>query len=209
MDEKNSTLDRKPSRNSSTNESSSGFATTPSETAIAALTATCEGTPAGEGLAMDDIDVDIISDELKEEYREAFQRYDVEETGEIRMQDVEGVMYWLGHNPRIEDLRLWGSELGVDFESGIVDFEKFLKMMSRLSRHTVDSIADSLAAFDPEGNGLFATETLLKKMAQAGHGLSKAEMEAFAAEVQKHAFGNGQVNYEDLGKSMMAELSPY
>jgi len=71
-----------------------------------------------------------LTEEQKKEIKEAFKKFDKDESGEIDAAELEHAMNKLGFQPKKEEIQKMITDVDTD-KSGTIDYAEFLKMMSR------------------------------------------------------------------------------
>eukprot|EP00091_Calanus_sinicus_P011141 TRINITY_DN2533_c1_g1_i3.p1 TRINITY_DN2533_c1_g1~~TRINITY_DN2533_c1_g1_i3.p1 ORF type:complete len:149 (-),score=61.23 TRINITY_DN2533_c1_g1_i3:31-477(-) len=144
---------------------------------------------------------DLNSLELAE-FKQAFDEFDEDGSGEISTKELLGVMRAMGQNPTEEELNTLVMEIDVD-GNGIIDFEEFVAMM-KMKAHEVDDEADLRQAFqmfDSNHDGFIDMRELRQVAVMLGTMLSREEVDEFMAEADKD--GNGKLDYDEFLKMLL------
>ncbi|KAK4941471.1 hypothetical protein LTR10_018615 [Elasticomyces elasticus] len=138
-----------------------------------------------------------LSDEEISAYRDVFALFDKDESGTITAQELGDIMRSLGQTPTDSELQDMINEVDVD-NSGAIDFDEFLKMMSTTVR-AQDFAQETRAAFDvfdKDGSGTISADELRQVMKSLGENLTDAEIEEMIREADKDR--NGTIDYEEF-----------
>ncbi|RMZ88738.1 hypothetical protein DV736_g4030, partial [Chaetothyriales sp. CBS 134916] len=138
-----------------------------------------------------------LSKEEIEGYKEVFALFDKDNSGTITASELGDVMRSLGQNPSETELRDMINEVDVD-QSGAIDFDEFLKMMSTtLKPIDVDQeTRAAFAVFDKDGSGTISADELRQVMKSLGEDLTDAEIDEMIREADKDR--DGTIDYEEF-----------
>ena len=153
-----------------------------------------------EGAAM----ADQLTEEQIAEFKEAFSLFDKDGDGTITTKELGTVMRSLGQNPTEAELQDMINEVDAD-GNGTIDFPEFLTMMARKMKDTdsEEEIMEAFKVFDKDGNGFISAAELRHVMTNLGEKLTDEEVDEMIAEADVD--GDGQINYEEFVKMMMAK----
>merc|ERR1719395_318055 len=126
---------------------------------------------------------DLTEDQIQE-FKEAFALFDKDGDGTITTKELGTVMRSLGQNPTEAELHDMINEVDAD-GNGTIDFTEFLSLMARKMKDT-----------DTE-------EELRHVMPNLGEKLTDEEVDEMIREADID--GDGQVNYDEFVKMMMAK----
>ena len=146
--------------------------------------------------------VDKLTDEQREEFKEAFSLFDKDGDGCISTEELGTVMRSLGQNPTEAELQDMINEIDED-GNGTVEFNEFLVMMVKKSDPNADKeqeLKEAFRVFDKNGDGFISAEELKLVMSRLGEELTDQELEEMISEADKG--GDKQVNFEEF-KMMM------
>merc|ERR1711948_74961 len=89
--------------------------------------------------------------------------------------------------------------------NGTIDFPEFLSLMARKMKDTdtVEEIIEAFKVFDRDGNGFIRAAELRHVMTNLGEKLTDEEVDEMIREADVD--GDGQINYEEFVKMMMAK----
>lgn len=149
-----------------------------------------------------DSDVNSLTSEQIEEFREAFSLFDRNGDGTITTTELGTVMRSLGQNPTETELRDMINEVDED-GSGTVEFDEFLKMMAKKLKDSdaMEELREAFRVFDKDGNGYISSQELRHVMNMLGEKLSDYEVGEMVKEADLD--GDGMVNYEEFVAMMV------
>lgn len=143
-----------------------------------------------------------LTEEQIAEFKEAFQIFDKDGSGNITTKELGTVMRSLGQNPSEEELKKMIDE--VDYNrDGTVDFKEFLGLMARQMKEceAVDELIEAFKVFDRDGNGVITSHELRYVMMNAGEKLTQEEIDDIIREADIN--NNGNIDYEDFVRMML------
>merc|ERR1712146_314179 len=145
-----------------------------------------------------------LSDEQIAEFKEAFLLFDKDGDGTITTKELGTVMRSLGQNPTEAELQDMINEVDAD-GNGTIDFPEFLGLMARKAKDTdtEEELIEAFKGFDRDGNGFISTAELHHLMTNMSEKLTDEEVDEMIREADVD--GDGQINYEEFVKMMMAE----
>ncbi|RMZ55647.1 hypothetical protein APUTEX25_000230 [Auxenochlorella protothecoides] len=126
-------------------------------------------------------------------------------SGTITTKELGTVMRSLGQNPTEAELKDMISEVDAD-KNGTIDFPEFLSLMARKMKDSdsEEELREAFKVFDKDGNGFISSAELRHVMTNLGEKLTDEEVDEMIREAD--ADGDGQVNYEEFVKMMLAKL---
>merc|ERR1712118_2012 len=147
---------------------------------------------------------DQLTEEQIAEFKEAFSLFDKDGDCTITTKELGTVMRSLGQNPTEAELADMVNEVDAD-GSGTIDFPEFLSLMARKMKDTdsEEEIKEAFKVFDKDGNGLISAAELRHVMPNLGEKLTDEEVDEMIREADVD--GDGQINYEEFVKMMMAK----
>ncbi|CAM6035712.1 unnamed protein product [Sphagnum compactum] len=145
-----------------------------------------------------------LTDEQIGEFKEAFSLFDKDGDGSITTQELGTVMRSLGQNPTEAELKDMIHEVDADGD-GTIDFSEFLDLMARKMKDadSDEELKEAFKVFDKDQNGFISAAELRHVMINLGEKLTDEEVNEMIREAD--ADGDGQVNYEEFVKMMMAK----
>ena len=114
------------------------------------------------------------------------------------------VMRSLGQNPTEAELQDMINEVDAD-GNGTIDFPEFCTLMARKMKDTdsEEELKEAFRVFDKDGNGFISAAELRHIMTNLGEKLTDEEVDEMIREADID--GDGQINYEEFVKVMMAK----
>ncbi|PSR86744.1 Calmodulin like [Actinidia chinensis var. chinensis] len=145
-----------------------------------------------------------LTDDQIAEFKEAFILFDVDCIGCITTKGLRKVMRSLGQNPTEAELQDMINEVDAD-GNGTIDFLEFLNLMARKMKDTdsEEELKETFRVFDKDQDGFISAADLSHVMTNLGENLTDEDIDSIicAADVD----GDGQINYEEFVKIMMAK----
>nr|XP_009398372.1 PREDICTED: calmodulin isoform X1 [Musa acuminata subsp. malaccensis] len=150
--------------------------------------------------------MDILTDEQIIEFQEAFCLFDKDGDGCITLEELGTVIKSLGQDPSEEELQEMIREVDSD-GNGTIEFGEFLNLMARKVKETniEEELKEAFKVFDKDQNGFISATELLQLrnvMINLGEKLTDEEVDQMIREADLD--GDGQVNYEEFVRMMMA-----
>ncbi|XP_010274270.1 PREDICTED: calmodulin-like protein 11 isoform X2 [Nelumbo nucifera] len=146
---------------------------------------------------------DVLTEEQIAEFQEAFCLFDKDGDGCITIEELATVIRSLDQNPTEEELQEMISEVDVD-GNGTIEFGEFLGLMARKMKETdaEEELKEAFKVFDKDQNGYISANELRHVMVNLGEKLTDEEVEQMIKEADLD--GDGQVNYDEFVRMMMA-----
>ncbi|KAL0414461.1 UNVERIFIED_CONTAM: Calmodulin [Sesamum radiatum] len=139
---------------------------------------------------------EVLNEEQIVEFREAFSLFDKDGDGCITIEELATVIRSLDQNPTEEELQDMINEVDAD-GNGTIEFAEFLNLMAKKMKET-----ETERSFDKDQNGYISANELRHVMINLGEKLTDEEVEQMIREADLD--GDGQVNYDEFVKMMMA-----
>ncbi|XP_010412992.1 PREDICTED: calmodulin-2/4-like, partial [Camelina sativa] len=144
-----------------------------------------------------------LTDNQLVECKEFFSSIDKDGDGCITTKELGTVMRSLGQNPTEAELQDMINEVDAD-GNGTIDFPEFLNLMARKMKDTdsEEELKEAFRVFDKDQNGFISAAELRHVMTNLGEKLTDEEVDEMIKEADVD--GDGQINYEEFVKVMMA-----
>ncbi|KAF9667482.1 hypothetical protein SADUNF_Sadunf15G0027600 [Salix dunnii] len=168
-----------------------------------------------------------LTEEQIAEFKEAFSLFDKDGDGCITTKELGTVMRSLGQNPTEAELQDMINEVDAD-QNGTIDFPEFLNLMARKMKKSSsealdcpeiidmtnvlylycdtdseEELKEAFKVFDKDQNGYISAAELRHVMTNLGEKLTDEEVEEMIREADVD--GDGQVNYEEFVRMMLAK----
>ncbi|KAH3844324.1 neo-calmodulin-like [Dreissena polymorpha] len=138
-----------------------------------------------------------ISEELLQEFREAFKMFDIDGDGSVNVQEFVATLRSMGQNPTQLEINEMVKSIDRNGD-GVIDFDEFKRLMYHKMKHTDSSedIMDLFTVLDIDKNGYFTPIDLYKTMASMGEMITMEEAyELMNSTATKEP---GTMNYEEF-----------
>ncbi|MBA0835446.1 hypothetical protein Goarm_007726, partial [Gossypium armourianum] len=124
--------------------------------------------------------------------------------GCITTKDLGTVVRSLGQNPTEAELQGMINEVDAD-QNGTIDFPEFLNLIARKMKDTdsEEELKEAFKVFDKDQNGFISAAELRHVMTNLGEILTDEEVDEMIHEADTD--GDGQVNYEEFVRMMVAK----
>ncbi|XP_004579668.1 centrin-1 [Ochotona princeps] len=142
-----------------------------------------------------------LTEEQKQEVREAFDLFDADGSGTIDVKELKVAMRALGFEPKKEEIKKMISE--VDKEgTGKISFNDFLAVMTQkmAEKDTKEEILKAFRLFDDDETGKISFKNLKRVANELGENLTDEELQEMIDEADRD--GDGEVNEEEFLKIM-------
>ncbi|CAL8088737.1 unnamed protein product [Calicophoron daubneyi] len=142
-----------------------------------------------------------LSEEQKQEVREAFNLFDEDKTGSIDIKDLKVAMRALGFEPKREDVRKLISEFDCESKETI-EFNEFLKMMTvkMLEKDAKEEMLKAFKLFDDDETGRISFKNLKRVAKELGENVTDEELQEMIDEADRD--GDGEVNEQEFLRIM-------
>jgi centrin-1 len=138
-----------------------------------------------------------LSEEQRQEIREAFDLFDTDGSGSIDAKELKVAMKALGFEPTKEEIRRMITD--VDTEGlGVISFAQFLQMMTKKmeERNPEDEIRKAFRLFDDDNTGRISFKNLKRVSIELGENLTDEELREMIEEADRD--NDGEVSYEEF-----------
>jgi centrin-2/centrin-1 len=148
-----------------------------------------------------------LSEEQRQEIKEAFDLFDTDGSGTIDSKELKVAMRALGFEPKKEEIRKMISDVDTD-GSGTIDFNEFLDMMSaKMSeKDSREEILKAFRLFDDDETGRITFQNLKRVAKELGENMTDEELQEMIDEADRD--GDGEVS-EDEFLRIMKKTSLY
>eukprot|EP00035_Acanthoeca_spectabilis_P021183 m.436808 g.436808 ORF g.436808 m.436808 type:complete len:222 (+) comp18016_c0_seq1:900-1565(+) len=142
-----------------------------------------------------------LTEEQKQEIREAFALFDMDGTGTIDGKELKVAMRALGFEAKNEEIKKMIAGFDQD-GTGTIDFNEFLKMMTQKmsEKDTKEEVLKAFALFDDDGTGKISFENLKRVAKELGENLTDEELMEMIEEADRD--GDGEVNQDEFLRIM-------
>ncbi|XP_004674523.1 PREDICTED: centrin-1 [Condylura cristata] len=142
-----------------------------------------------------------LTEEQKQEVREAFDLFDADGSGTIDVKELKVALRALGFEPTKEEMKKMISE--VDKEgTGKISFNDFLAVMTQkmAEKDTKEEILKAFRLFDDDETGKISFKNLKRVASELGENLTDEELQEMIDEADRD--GDGEVNEEEFLRVM-------
>merc|ERR1719454_604870 len=142
-----------------------------------------------------------LTEEQKQEIREAFDLFDTDGSGSIDAKELKVAMRALGFEPTKEEIKKMINDIDKD-GSGTIDFNEFLQMMTaKMSeRDSTEEILKAFRLFDDDETGFITLKNLRRIAKEIGETMTDEELQEMIEEADRD--GDGQVSEEEFLRIM-------
>lgn len=142
-----------------------------------------------------------LTEEQKQEIREAFDLFDTDGTGTIDVKELKVAMRALGFEPKKEEMKKMISDIDKD-GSGTIDFEDFLALMTQKmsEKDSKEEIMKAFRLFDDDGTGKISFKNLKRVAKELGENLTDEELQEMIDEADRD--GDGEINEQEFLRIM-------
>merc|ERR1712205_39229 len=144
-----------------------------------------------------------LTEEQKQEIKEAFDLFDTDGSGNIDAKELENAMQALGFEPKKAEIKKMVDDLDKDGD-GTVDWDEFVLLMSgKMSdKDLKDDMIKAFKLFDSDSTGKVSFKNLEAVAKELGESMSKEELQGMMDEADTD--GDGEVSQEDFLRVMKA-----
>ncbi|KAF7459144.1 centrin [Cryptosporidium felis] len=141
-----------------------------------------------------------LTEQQKQEIKEAFELFDGDSIGYIDMKEVKVAMRALGFDPKKEELRKLLSS--VELNNGMVSYSEFYDLVETkiLQRDPIEEILKAFKLFDDDGTGKITFKNLKRVAKELGENITDEEIQEMIDEADRD--GDGEINQEEFIRIM-------
>eukprot|EP01137_Pigoraptor_chileana_P028561 Opistho-2@999 len=142
-----------------------------------------------------------LTEEQKQEIREAFDLFDTDGSGTIDAKELKVAMRALGFEPKKEEIKKMIADIDKD-GTGTIDFNEFLEMMTHKmsEKDSKEEILKAFRLFDADETGKISFKDLKRVAKELGENLTDEELQEMIDEADRD--GDGEVNEEEFLRIM-------
>lgn len=142
-----------------------------------------------------------LSEEQKQEIREAFDLFDADGSGTIDIKELKVAMRALGFEPRKDEIKKTVSEIDKE-GTGTIDFNDFLSLMTAkmTEKDSKEEILKAFKLFDDDETGKISFRNLKRVAKELGENLTDEELQEMIDEADRD--GDGEINEADFLRIM-------
>jgi len=142
-----------------------------------------------------------LTEEQKQEIREAFDLFDIEGTGTIDAKELKVAMRALGFEPSKEEIKQIIADADKEGD-GNIEFEDFLNLMTLKysERDPKDEIVKAFKLFDEDDSGRISFKNLKRVAKELGENITDEELQEMIEVADRD--GDGEVNQEEFVRIM-------
>ncbi|XP_019747777.1 caltractin [Hippocampus comes] len=142
-----------------------------------------------------------LSEEQKQEIKEAFDLFDSDGTGKIDVKELKVAMRALGFEPKKEEIKKMIADIDKE-GSGTIDYSDFLSMMTLKmgEKDSREEIMKAFRLFDDDCTGKISFKNLKRVAKELGENLTDEELQEMIDEADRD--GDGEVNEQEFLRIM-------
>ncbi|XP_037315574.1 uncharacterized protein LOC119210065 isoform X1 [Pungitius pungitius] len=142
-----------------------------------------------------------LTEEQKQEIKEAFELFDTDGSGTIDVKDLKVAMRALGLEPKKEEIKKMTAE-SERASSGTIEFRDFVSMMTEKMSEIdyKEEILKAFRLFDDDGTGKISFKNLKRVTKELGENLTDEELKDMIDEADQD--GDGEVNEKEFLRIM-------
>ncbi|XP_055380451.1 uncharacterized protein LOC129611341 [Condylostylus longicornis] len=142
-----------------------------------------------------------LTEEQKNDIKEAFDLFDTEGTGHIESKELKVAIRALGFEPKKEEIKRMIAEIDKD-NTGKISFTDFLQLMTMkmAEKDSKEEILKAFRLFDDDETGKISFKNLKRVARELGENLTDEELREMIDEADLD--GDGEVNQEEFLRIM-------
>merc|ERR1719199_1780704 len=142
-----------------------------------------------------------LTEEQKQEIREAFDLFDTDGSGAIDAKELKVAMRALGFEPKKDEIRKMISDIDKDGD-GTIDYDEFMMMMTAkmAEKDSREEIVKVFRLFDDDETGKISFKNIKRVAQELGENMTDEELQEMIDEAD--CDGDGEVNEEEFLRIM-------
>ncbi|XP_050307858.1 uncharacterized protein LOC126744462 [Anthonomus grandis grandis] len=142
-----------------------------------------------------------LSEDQKNDIKEAFDLFDTEGTGRIDSKDLKVAIRALGFEPKKEEIKKMIADIDKD-GSGKISYEDFLELMSlkMAEKDSREEILKAFRLFDDDETGKISFKNLKRVAKELGENLTDEELQEMIDEADRD--GDGEISQDEFLRIM-------
>jgi len=142
-----------------------------------------------------------LTDEQKQEIKEAFDLFDTDGSGSIDAKELKVAMRALGFEPKKEEIRSMIADIDKSGD-GNIDIEEFMTMMTVKmgQRDSKEEMMKAFRLFDDDESGKISFKNLKRVAKDLGENMTDEELQEMIDEADRE--GTGEVSLDDFMRLM-------
>merc|ERR1711871_307077 len=142
-----------------------------------------------------------LTEEQKQEIREAFDLFDTDGSGAIDAKELKVPTRALGFEPKKDEIRKMISDIDKDGD-GTIDFDEFMMMMTAkmAEKDSREEIGKAFRLFDDDETGKISFKNLKRVAKELGERMTDEDLQEMIDEADRD--GDGEVNEEEFLRIM-------
>lgn len=140
--------------------------------------------------------VTLLSDEETKKLRGAFRIFDINNTGEVTVEELHQVMNELGHDCSNEDIKRIVREISHSESDHSIKYTDFLAAAADTKGLTKDKLELMFKYFDVDDSKYITSDNIKEMMARAGRKMEDKEIKDMIKDVD--ILGDGRVNFDEF-----------
>ncbi|XP_043823908.1 centrin-2-like [Dromiciops gliroides] len=138
-----------------------------------------------------------LTEDQKQEIREAFDLFDTDGTGTIDVKELKVAMRALGFEPKKEEIKKMISDIDKE-GTGKISFNDFLAVMTQkmAEKDTKEEILKAFRLFDDDETGKISFKNLKRVSRELGENLTDEELQEMIDEADRD--GDGEVSEQEF-----------
>ncbi|KAL1489626.1 hypothetical protein ABEB36_013570 [Hypothenemus hampei] len=142
-----------------------------------------------------------LSEDQKNDIKEAFDLFDVQGTGQIDSKDLKVAIRALGFEPKKEEIKKMIADIDKG-GTGKISYEDFLELMSikMAEKDSKEEILKAFRLFDDDETGKISFKNLKRVAKELGENLTDEELQEMIDEADRD--GDGEISQEEFLRIM-------